>query len=143
MLKRIKMRTHDVDPRHSRVRDMMLTTNNRLTAEPAPEVVPGQFGVRYDGTGGIPQQLAVAARQIEEAGVLSAADLAALKAILEKYGSSRTTSRVGIAATDTSEAAAAVQQVRRGVDAVQSMNQANADFWDKKIAADDVRVFGR
>jgi hypothetical protein len=76
-------------------------------------------------------------------GVLSAGDLAALKAILEKYGSSRSTNRVGVASTDVSEAAAAVQQVRRGMEAVQSMNQANKNFWNDKNTAEERRVFGR
>jgi hypothetical protein len=142
MLTRIKVRTHDVDPRRGRyIRDMMFTTNNRLTAEPAPEVRPGQMGVLFDGTGGTPKQVdadRVFDIFLEGIGLLSDAEIAKIKAKLLKFAgsSAATTSAVGI----TSDARRSVDAVRQGVDAVHAINSTNKAFWDAKNA-EDAKLF--
>jgi hypothetical protein len=136
---------------YARATDAMLTTTNRLTAEPAPPAP--NFGVRRDGTPGpAPDQAEVdtakiAASIIKGLGLLSASDLAAVKAALARHFSSGPTSRVGITSSDTAtdavmEAHAAVEHVRAGCDRVASINKANADFWSRR-AADESRLVGR
>ena len=120
-------------------RDMMLTTNNRLTAEPAPEVRPVQMGVRYDGTGGVPSQVDLEVlfnSFVGAVGLLSPAEVARMKTLMLQYAGSTPgpTNQVGITATDA---------VRRGIDAVNAINESNKAFWDARTAADERRVFGR
>jgi hypothetical protein len=118
---------------HARAMDTMLTGANRLTAESAPAVGPGDMGVLYAGDPGLPRQLEVARRAIEEAGLLSAADVAALNAILAKYSGSSSTNRVGITSSDAADPLTMGQH-----EAIESMNKINSDFWAKR-AADEAR----
>jgi hypothetical protein len=143
MTKRIALRVND-----GRMADMMITPETRITAEPAPEVGPGDMGALYTGDPGLPKQLALAQRAITETGLLSAADLAAVKAILQRYSGTpaNATNRVGITGDSTDavdEARAAVAHVRQGCERLQSINDRNRVFWDQRNAADEARILGR
>jgi hypothetical protein len=122
-----------------------ITPNSRILAELAPEVGPGDMGVRYDGTGGIPQQADVEALFngfVGALGLLSAAEVAQMKALMLKFAGapSGSTNAVGITTSDAEDAVAAV---RRGVEALDQMNERNRAFWATQQEATDRAIYGR
>jgi hypothetical protein len=140
MTKRISMRVEDADPRYGRTRDTVLgtkgpiiTTGMRILPEPAPEVPPGALGALLDGTSGRPVDANVLADQLITAfDLLPPAELAKLKRILAKYGSTTSVTQLGQANNDAADPLTCGQH-----DTVRSINQVNADFWAKKAAADN------
>jgi hypothetical protein len=105
--------------------------NMTINAEKAPEVLRGGLGVTLTGGAGpAPRQIDVDAMvtQSSLADLLSAADLAALKAILQKYsGNPNATTRTGITSSDASDPLTMGQGA-----AIQLLNKTNADFWAKR-----------
>jgi hypothetical protein len=117
-------------------RDALLTTSARLTAEPAPEVRPGEMGVRLTGSGMVPRQVDITAmRSLRDTGLLSPAAVAEIDQILAKYsGSSRgRTSAGGITSTD--EARTAVAEIAANIDNNKAVARTYKDFWDANAAA--------
>lgn len=140
-----KILAHDtiIEDTGQRARDMMLTTNNRLTAEPNPEVPSGGMGVLYDGNGGIPKQADVELifnSFVSGLGMLSPGELSKLKAVMMKYAGAPAsrTNQAGMTSSDSVR-----DSVRRGVDAITSINDKNKAFWDKQLEADNKAIFGR
>jgi hypothetical protein len=128
MTKRISMHTHDVDPRYGRTRDMLITPSTRITAEPAPQLRPGDLGVRLDGSGGPVDVAQLGADLTAAFDLLSAADLRRLKTILAKYCGSANTNQAGITSSDADPLTCGQDSV------VAAINATNKSFWEKKTA---------
>lgn len=157
MTTRISMRTEDapVDPRYGRTRDTVLgpkgpliTGAMRIGPEKAPPA--GDLGVRYTGNESPDEPVDVdeLATRITKGfdDLLTPEQLAKLKKILARYaGSPDNTSRVGITSNDSTdavdEARAAVAYIRGNCDRLASINDRNRSFWDKKIEADEARLY--
>jgi hypothetical protein len=144
----IRIQTTDARFGRPRVRDELITGAMRINAEPAPEVRPGDMGVRYDGTQvAVPRQIDIdelAEEIVAGVGLLSPADLAKVKEIVRRYGGNPPTRGAGISVSDAvSDARRAVRDAGRSRDAVTSINRANADFWDKRNAAMTAEIYRR
>jgi hypothetical protein len=122
-----------------------ITPDTRILPESAPEIKPGGLGVRRTGTPGpAPTQVEVDVDKITTSiikglGLLSAADLAKVKATLARFCGSGSTSQVGITSTSNDGDPLTVSQADR----VASINDRNREFWDKKTEADERRLYGR
>jgi hypothetical protein len=141
MTKRISMFTEDTDPRYDgRAHDTVLnaggpviTTKMRINSEPADKIPPGFFGALLDGSSGRPINADQLAAQLTTAfDLLPPAELAKLKKILAKYGSSSGMTQLGQSNFDDAPDALTMGQG----DAVAAINSANADFWAKRAAAE-------
>ena len=129
-------------------RDFLLTANSRLTAEPNPPLPAGGLGVRLTGSvGAAPEQVdtdAIADAITAGLGLLSAADLTAVKEKIARYGGGGRTNSAGITSSDgIRDALAAVAEVRRATSEVAVINQANAKFWAERQSAEDHRMSRR
>ena len=124
--------------------DAMLTTSNRLNADPAAPLPDGALGCIYNGTflgGNVPVQAdldAALAKIVSDPSLLSVKERADIGAIMTRYSgrTARPTSGVGITAND--EARQAVREAAQGVERVQAVQKMNDDFWARqnKLLAD-------
>jgi hypothetical protein len=129
----------------SRVKDVLLTTSARLTAEPAPKPGAGDFGVRQTGKAGqTPTQVDVDAAwsgieaHIRKAeGLLSPSDIAKLRASMAKYAGAEggRTNAAGITSTDSMTAPPR--------DLLAKMNADSKSFWSDKFVETDRAIYGR
>jgi hypothetical protein len=145
MAKRISMFTEDTDPRYDGTRDTVLgtkgpiiTTRMTIGPEKSPEVPPGALGALLHGSSGRPINADQLAAQLTAAfDLLPPAELAKLKKILAKYGSTTSMTQLGQSNFDDAPDALTMGQG----DAVRSINSANADFWNRRMAEEDARLF--